>query len=156
MRHSPCGLCTSSIWTGVLAVVVAAYLAAVRLAADANRLDDPSMTTYFRRRALGAALVAGVAVAVGIAVLHSDAPYLFASRALGIVIGSAVLGGASLFSWRGANIAGRPGSRPPRSRPWCWRGVWRSTRICCRRRSPSRTSPRRRGPLPRYWWQPLP
>ncbi|WP_068279714.1 cytochrome d ubiquinol oxidase subunit II [Aldersonia kunmingensis] len=85
---------------GVLAVVVAAYLASVYLGADADRLGDAEMTAYFRLRAMIAAIVVGVVVAVGIAVLHADAPYLFdglTSRALPVVIVSAVLGGVSLL-----------------------------------------------------------
>ena len=59
------------------------------------------MTDYFRRRALGAAVVTGiVAVAVaGIFVLHADAAYLFdglTSRALAIVVASVVFGCTSL------------------------------------------------------------
>ena len=93
-----------SILGGVLAVVVAAYLAAVNLTCDARRLGDETMTDYYRRRALGAAIVAGCAVGVGIFVLRDDAPYLFAGltgRALPIVIVSAVCGVVSLvLVWR--------------------------------------------------------
>ena len=54
---------------------------------------------YFRRRAIGAAVVAGVVAVVGIFVLRSDARYLFdelTTRALPLVILSAVCGTASL------------------------------------------------------------
>ena len=47
------------------------------------------MVEYFRRRAVVAAVVAGVVAFVGIFVLHDDAPYLFdglTSRALPVVI----------------------------------------------------------------------
>ena len=47
-------------------VVVGAYLAAVYLVWDARRMGDPSMVEYFRRRAIGAAVVAGVVALVGI------------------------------------------------------------------------------------------
>ncbi|HEY5858272.1 MAG TPA: cytochrome d ubiquinol oxidase subunit II [Aldersonia sp.] len=89
----------TSILGGVLAVVVAAYLAAVNLTSDARRIDDAAMTEYFRRRALAAAVVTGVAAVAGIVVLHADAVYLFdglTSRALGVVVASAVFGCASL------------------------------------------------------------
>lgn len=88
-----------SILGGVLAVVVAAYLAAVNLICDAHRLGDDEMTEYFRRRALGAAIVAGVAFAAGVFVLREYAAYLFdglTSRALPLMILSGVCGVASL------------------------------------------------------------
>lgn len=94
-----------SVLGGVLAVVLFAYLAAVHLSRDAHRLDDAEMVGYFRRRALGSAVVAGVAVAAGIPILAADAPYLFdglTSRALPFVVISALCGGASLvFVLRG-------------------------------------------------------
>jgi cytochrome bd ubiquinol oxidase subunit II len=89
----------TSVLGGVLAVVVVAYLAAVYLVWDARRLGDQAMVEYFRRRAVGAAVVAGVAAIVGIFVLRSDARYLFdelTSRALPLVLVSAVCGTASL------------------------------------------------------------
>ena len=52
------------------------------------------MVEYFRRRAIGAAVVAGVVAFVGIFVLHADARYVFdglTSRALPLVIISARL-----------------------------------------------------------------
>ena len=57
------------------------------------------MVDYFRRRAIGAAAVAGVVAIVGIFVLRSDARYLFdelTSKALPLVILSAACGVASL------------------------------------------------------------
>jgi cytochrome d ubiquinol oxidase subunit II len=62
-----------SIVGGVLAVVVVAYLAAVYLVWDARRFGEAEMEGYFRRRAIGAAVVAGVVALVGIFVLHADA-----------------------------------------------------------------------------------
>jgi cytochrome d ubiquinol oxidase subunit II len=84
---------------GVLAVIVCAYLAAVYLTWDARRFGDPEMAEYFRRRAVGAAVVAGVGAVVGIFVLRADARYIFdglTSRALVFVIVSALSGSASL------------------------------------------------------------
>ena len=57
------------------------------------------MVDYFRRRAIGAAVVAGTVAFAGIFVLHSDATYLFeelTTTALPIVLLSAVCGTASL------------------------------------------------------------
>ena len=67
----------TSVLGGVLAVVVVAYLAAVYLVRDARRIGDPAMAEYFRRRAVAAAVVAGVVAFVGIFVLRADARYLF-------------------------------------------------------------------------------
>ncbi len=89
----------TSVLGGVLAVVAVAYLAAVYLVWDARRLSDQTMVDYFRRRAIGASIVAGVVAVVGIFVLRSDAEYLFdelTTRALPLVIVSAVCGIASL------------------------------------------------------------
>jgi cytochrome d ubiquinol oxidase subunit II len=89
----------TSILGGVLAVVAVAYLATVYLVVDAQRLGDDTMVGYFRRRAVGAAVVAGLVAAAGIFVLESDAPFLFeglTSRALPIVVFSALCGTASL------------------------------------------------------------
>jgi cytochrome d ubiquinol oxidase subunit II len=90
----------TSIVGGLLAVSSAAYLAAVYLVWDARRLSDDSMVQYFRRRAVVAAIVAGLVAFAGIFVLHADATYVFhglTSRALALVIASALCGVGSLF-----------------------------------------------------------
>jgi cytochrome bd ubiquinol oxidase subunit II len=51
----------TSILIGVLAVATSAYLAAVYLAADAARLEQPELARQFRASALGAGLAAGAA-----------------------------------------------------------------------------------------------
>ncbi len=89
----------TSILGGVLAVVVVAYLAAVYLVWDADRLADHDMVEYFRRRAVAAAVVAGLVAFAGLFILRSDAPYLYhglTTRALPIVIVSAICGTGSL------------------------------------------------------------
>ena len=89
----------TSVLGGVLAVVAVAYLAAVYLVWDARRLSDPTMVEYFRRRAVGAAIIAGVVAVIGIFVLRADAEYLFdelTTKALPLVLLSAVCGAASL------------------------------------------------------------
>src|SRR3954464_502483 len=55
----------TSIIGGVLAVVVAAYLAATYLVWDARRLADDEMVEYFRRRATVMAVVTGVVALAG-------------------------------------------------------------------------------------------
>jgi cytochrome d ubiquinol oxidase subunit II len=85
----------TSVLGGLLALSTVAFLSAVFLVWDAARLADPAMVEYFRRRALGAALVAGGVALVGIFVLAADAEYLFEglrSRALALVVVSAVCG----------------------------------------------------------------
>jgi cytochrome bd ubiquinol oxidase subunit II len=84
-----------SIVTGILAVAVCAYLAAVYLTADARRSGDESLTVAFRHRALGAGIAAGIVAAVGLAFLHADAPGLahgLAHRGLPLVAVSAAAG----------------------------------------------------------------
>jgi cytochrome d ubiquinol oxidase subunit II len=90
----------TSVLGGVLAVVAVAYLAAVYLVWDARRLADDEMVEYFRRRAVGAAIVAGAVAVVGIFVLRADARYIFdelTTKALPLVLVSAVCGTASLI-----------------------------------------------------------
>jgi cytochrome bd ubiquinol oxidase subunit II len=67
----------TSILIGVLAVVTAAYLAAVYLAADAVRLGKSDLARAFRIRALGTGVVAGAIALGGLAVLHADVPSLY-------------------------------------------------------------------------------
>jgi cytochrome d ubiquinol oxidase subunit II len=101
----------TSILGGVLAVVTVIYLAAVYLVWDARRVGAPGMEDYFRRRAIGAAVVAGGVAVVGIFVMHADSPYVFdglKSRALPLVILSAVCGVASIgLLIRDAHIGAR-------------------------------------------------
>jgi cytochrome d ubiquinol oxidase subunit II len=102
----------TSILGGVLAVTVCAYLAAVYMVYDAKRFGDDGMVEYFRRRAIGAAVVAGAVAAVGIWVLYDDARYVFdglTSRALPLVIVSAICGLGSIVllvreNHRGARV----------------------------------------------------
>jgi cytochrome d ubiquinol oxidase subunit II len=90
----------TSITIGVIAVATSAYLAAVYLAADAQREQHPELVTLFRERALGAGVVAGVAAAAGIVVLRFDAHRLFdrlvEGRAVAAVAVSVAAGVATL------------------------------------------------------------
>jgi cytochrome bd ubiquinol oxidase subunit II len=67
----------TSMLGGVMAVIVCAFLAAVYLAADADRTGKPELAEAFRRRALATGVPAGVIAAAGVAVLHADSPGLF-------------------------------------------------------------------------------
>jgi cytochrome bd ubiquinol oxidase subunit II len=103
----------TSIVGGLLAVASVAFLAAVYLVWDARRLEDDLMVEYFRRRAIAAAVVAGVVAFVGIFVLRADSRYVFdgfTSRALPLVVLSAVCGVGALVllarrAARGARLA---------------------------------------------------
>jgi cytochrome bd ubiquinol oxidase subunit II len=106
----PVGNAAGSLWTswtgpvsiliGVLAVLFAAYLAAVYLAADAVRHGDADMAEAFRVRALGAGLVAGGVAVAGLIVLHADAHSLYTELlhgwALVVLIVSLIAGSAAL------------------------------------------------------------
>jgi cytochrome d ubiquinol oxidase subunit II len=102
----------TSLLGGVLAVVVCAYLAAAFLVVQARRRDLEDLEDYFRTRALGAAIAAGVVALAGIWVLDSDSPRLFhrlIGVALPLVVVSAVCGlAALLLLWRGAPRPVRP------------------------------------------------
>ena len=102
----------TSIVGGILAVAVGAYLASVYLIWDARRLGQDPMVEYFRRRAVWAAVVAGIVAFAGIFVLRSDSRYVFdgmTARALPLVVLSVLCGIGSLLlllrqSQRGARV----------------------------------------------------
>jgi cytochrome d ubiquinol oxidase subunit II len=95
----------TSLLVGVLAVTTAAYLAAVFLCADATKLGDQGLEEQFRRRALGAGIVAGVIAVAGLGVIAGDADRIFhrlttGAGLAGLVI-SLVAGVATLaLVWR--------------------------------------------------------
>jgi len=96
---------------GAMFVASGAYLAAVFLVGDARRGDDEEMESYFERRALGAAVVAGAFALAGLFALHSEARYVFdrlTAEGLPLVIGSLLCGAALLVVLR------RGGRRPLR------------------------------------------
>jgi cytochrome d ubiquinol oxidase subunit II len=89
----------TSLVIGALAIAAAAYLSAVYLVWDARRAGDPALVQYFRRRAVAAAVVAGVLSVIGLFVLHSRASHVFdglTSRALPVVVLSVLCGVAAL------------------------------------------------------------
>jgi cytochrome d ubiquinol oxidase subunit II len=99
----------TSILGGVLAVTVCAYLSSAYMVWDAKRFGDDEMVEYFRRRAIGMAVVVGVVALAGIWVLHDDARYVFdglTSRGLPLVIISAICGVGSILLLRRANHRG--------------------------------------------------
>ncbi|MDP9398885.1 MAG: cytochrome d ubiquinol oxidase subunit II, partial [Actinomycetota bacterium] len=125
----------TSVVTGLLAVAVGAYLAAVFLTRDAQR-HAPELVSAFRRRALAAGLVTGSLAAVGLLALRADAPWLFARLSTGwpaALAGVSVLAGVGSLSllpdwacgcWgreRTQRRSGRPSPSPSRRQPpWPW------------------------------------
>jgi cytochrome d ubiquinol oxidase subunit II len=63
--------------TSLLAVTTAAYLAAIFLCADATKLGNQGLEEQFRRRALGAGIVAGLVAVAGLGVVAADADRMF-------------------------------------------------------------------------------
>ncbi|QYN20030.1 cytochrome d ubiquinol oxidase subunit II [Amycolatopsis sp. DSM 110486] len=96
----------TSLVTGGLAVVLAAYLAAVYLVRDARRAGDTDLAGYFRRRAVLSAVAAAVVAVIGFVVLSASAPHVFdrlISWALPPVVLSVLSGfGALVLLVRGA------------------------------------------------------
>ncbi len=66
----------TSLLGGVLAVGTCAWLAAVFLAADSARDDEPALVAWFTTRATGAGILIGVTSLIGIVILGTDAPTL--------------------------------------------------------------------------------
>jgi cytochrome d ubiquinol oxidase subunit II len=102
-------LTPTSMLLGVMAVAVCAYLAAVFLVSDARRWRDAALVRYFRRRAIGAAVITGGLALAGIPILAVDAPALadeLRARGWPLIIASASLGVAALvLVWRDARGA---------------------------------------------------
>jgi cytochrome bd ubiquinol oxidase subunit II len=96
---------------GAMFVASGAYLAAVFLVGDARRGGDAEMERYFERRALAAAVVAGVFAVAGLFALHSEARYVFdrlTAEGLPLVVLSLLCGAALLV------VLVRGGRRPLR------------------------------------------
>jgi NADH:ubiquinone reductase (H+-translocating) len=95
---------STSIAVGIFGVLISAFIAATFLIADADRLYDDVMSSYFRIRAFMIGLAAGVAALVGLFVLRSDSPYIYHGllhEGLPFLIASGVFGLAALGAlWR--------------------------------------------------------
>lgn len=106
----PVGNAASSPWTswlngtslalGCVAVLTGAYLAAVFLVGDAQRLDEPALARATRTRALGSGVLTGAAALATLVVVHGDAPRLYhgltSGVGLALVIASAACGASTL------------------------------------------------------------
>lgn len=89
----------TSLFCGVLAVTVCAYMAAVFLVSDARRQQSPDLERYFLNRAFAAGCVAGAVALIGLFVLREEARSLYdglTGQALPLVALSAVCGIAAL------------------------------------------------------------
>jgi cytochrome d ubiquinol oxidase subunit II len=90
----------TSVLIGMIAVLSGAYLAAVFLAGDSKRADQPDLVRAFRTRALGAGALTGVVAIGGLFVLRDDAPDLYGGLTSGgglvMVIVSALAGAVTL------------------------------------------------------------
>ena len=89
-----------SVLAGVLAVAFSGYLAAVYLAADARRLDEPLLVRDFRIRALASGVVAGALALAGLLVIRVSAVSLWhgltSGLGLALVVVSALAGVVTL------------------------------------------------------------
>ncbi len=90
----------TSALIGVIAVLTGAYLAAVYLAGDSVRAEQPDLARAFRLRALLAGAASGAVALGGLLVLRSDARALYdgltGGSGLAMVIVSAAAGAATL------------------------------------------------------------
>jgi cytochrome d ubiquinol oxidase subunit II len=94
----------TSIFIGVLAVVMSAYVAAVYLSADAVRLDERDLERYFRARALVTGVVAGAIAIGGLFVVRSDARPLYDGLVHGdglaaLIVSAAAGAGTLVLVW---------------------------------------------------------
>jgi cytochrome d ubiquinol oxidase subunit II len=91
----------TSVLGGVLAVLTCAYLAAVFLTAEAHRSGQPDLEEWSRRRAMAAAVAAGVVAVGGLFVLRDDSHRLFTQlvdRGWPLILVSALAGLAALLT----------------------------------------------------------
>jgi cytochrome d ubiquinol oxidase subunit II len=88
-----------SLFAGLFAVAICAYLAATYLIVEAEVRGDAELEADFRARAIGAGIVAGFLAAVGLVIVRSQAPVLWGGmteRGFPFVALSALGGLASL------------------------------------------------------------
>jgi cytochrome bd ubiquinol oxidase subunit II len=96
----------TSVFAGVLAVAMVAYLAAVFLVWEARGRGDAELADYFRRRSTITGVVVAVILVAGVFVVRTDATYVYdglTSRALPVAIVGVLCGiGALVLLMRGA------------------------------------------------------
>jgi cytochrome d ubiquinol oxidase subunit II len=96
----------TSLMIGAMAVAVGAHLAAVYLAADAQRVEAVELVRGFRARALWSGVAAGVLALGGLAVVRIDAERLFNGLTHGAGLAAVIVSGAAgvgtlLLVWAG-------------------------------------------------------
>jgi cytochrome bd ubiquinol oxidase subunit II len=106
-----------SVLAGVLAVAFSGYLAAVYLAADAQRLTERSLVHDFRIRALASGVVAGALALAGLLVIRVSARPLWDGLTSGLglvlVVVSALAGVVTMVLAVAAVIAGWAAAQSP-------------------------------------------
>jgi cytochrome d ubiquinol oxidase subunit II len=105
----------TSVMLGALFVATSAHLAAVYLAADAHRLEEPDLERAFRVRALASGVVAGGLALAGLIVVRSDAPPLWHNLTTGAGAAAIVVSGLAGIAtiglvWRARYEAARVGA----------------------------------------------
>src|SRR4051812_21078995 len=85
----------TSVAIGIVAILSGAYLAAVFLAGDAKRAEQPDLVEAFRTRALGAGVVTGAAALGSLLVVRSDARDLFDGLTSGAGLVAVLVSGAA-------------------------------------------------------------
>lgn len=81
--------------SGALAVGTGAFLAAVYLAADASRTSVSALADAFRARALISAVTTGALALGALAIVHDDAPSLYAGLTTGAGLAAVVVSGTA-------------------------------------------------------------
>ena len=93
--------------TGALFVIVAAYTAAIFLVRDSGAAGDEELRDYFSRRALVAAVVAGIGAVIGVIALHRDARFVYDGLTSWPGIALVVLSGICGLAALGLLVTGR-------------------------------------------------
>jgi len=90
-----------AMFTGFLAVMMCAYLAAVYLTREAMQAADRELTLIWRQRAMATGIWTGVLALAGVVYVATDAPGLWAGfreRSWPLIAGSVLAGFLSLYS----------------------------------------------------------
>jgi len=85
----------TSLTIGLVAVTLCAYLAAVYLAADADRKGERELADAFRSRGLGAGVVTGAVALAGVFVLNADSKLVYEGLTSGLGLADIALSGVA-------------------------------------------------------------
>jgi cytochrome d ubiquinol oxidase subunit II len=100
----------TSVLIGVIGVLSGAHLAAVFLAGDSVRAEQPALVRAFRARALASGVVTGLVALGGLAVLRADARPLFDGLTSGGGLAMVLVSGAGGVATLALVWAGRYGA----------------------------------------------